>query len=139
MIRITTVLLTASFSLIMSALTAQAANTQLATTQAAKTSTIPISYLPFDITAPGTYVLTANLISTATRLNFEGYNGAINISGALMGPVVVDLKGFTLTGPGANSIGIDIGAFSNGLTNTYPITIRNGTLTKFPNWIGRRE
>src|ERR1700761_5664096 len=95
--RPTKILLTAAFSL-LSALSAQSANTQLATTQAAKNATIPISYMPFSITAPGTYVLTGNLtFSPSTSVVVP----AITVSTAISGPVVIDLKGFTLTGGGS--------------------------------------
>jgi hypothetical protein len=115
MIHPTRILLTATFSL-LSVLTVQAANTQLATTQSAKTSTIPISYLPFNITAPGTYVLTRNLT----------YNGgssgtAITISTTVAGPVVLDLKGFTISA--VNPVfTVEIGDTVPHSPNTYPIT-----------------
>jgi hypothetical protein len=125
MIHPSRILLMAAFSL-LSALSAHAANTQLATTQAAKSTSTPISYLPFNITAPGTYVLTRDLISSATR--GDAYNAAINISTAISGAVVVDLKGFTVTGPGSNSFGVTIGPNQSAVANTYPITIRNGTI-----------
>jgi hypothetical protein len=44
---------------------------------------------------------------------------------------VVDLKGFTITGPGSNSFGVTIGSISSGVSNAYPITVRNGTITNF--------
>jgi parallel beta-helix repeat protein len=109
-------LLTAALGLIMSALSAQSAN-------------IKISSLPFNITAPGTYVLTGNLTSSVTRTSTD--TGAINISTAISGSVVVDLKGFTITGPGSNSFGVTIGSISSGVSNTYPITVRNGTIANF--------
>jgi hypothetical protein len=121
----------ATFSL-LSVLAIQAANTELATTQAAKTSTIPISYLPFTITAPGTYVVTKNLSFSSPS------SAAITISTALSGPVVLDLKGFTLTGGGGSNFnaGIGIGILPASLgfqevSNTYPITVRNGTIQNF--------
>jgi hypothetical protein len=126
----TRILLTAALGLIMSA-AAQAANTQLATTQAAKTSTIPISYLPFSITAPGTYVLTGNLtFSPSTSVVVP----AITVSTAISGPVVIDLKGFTLTGSGSSgpTVAVGIGFFTGtSVRNAFPITIRNGTLLNF--------
>ena len=68
--RITTLLLTAAFSLLR-ILAAQAAN-------------IPISSLPFTITAPGTYVL-------AQDLSYSAQQGvAINILTNLAGPVIVN-------------------------------------------------
>jgi hypothetical protein len=127
MIRISTLLLTATLGLIMSALTAQAANTQLATTQAAKTSTIPISFLPFPpITAPGTYVVTADLI-------YSGTGTAISILGNLTAPVVLDLKGHTLTGsskPSAQNFSVGISVFGNG-PSVSSISIQNGAITSF--------
>jgi hypothetical protein len=114
-----------AFSL-LSVLSAQAANTQLATTQAAKSTSIPISYLPFTITAPGTYVLTGNW-------NFASQNSigpAIIISAAVTGPVVLDLKGFTMIGI-VNAVAVLIGQTSSAVPNTYPITIRNGTFQNF--------
>ena len=102
----------AAFGLITSALSAQSANTK-------------ISSLPFNITAPGTYVLTGNVTSSSTS------TGAINISTAIAGPVVVDLKGFTITGPGSSSFGVTVGFTSYGVANAYPITIRNGTIKNF--------
>jgi hypothetical protein len=106
-------LLMAAFSL-LSALSAQAAN-------------IKITSLPFAITAPGTYVVTGNLAFPATT-----NVAAITISTAIQGPVIVDLKGFTLTGAAGDSIGVGIGVFAgtNG-PNSYPITVRNGSLTNF--------
>src|SRR5271163_2271065 len=89
--------LTAALSLIMSAIVAQPAD-------------IKISSLPFNITAPGTYVLTGNL---STQI--VGATGDINISTNIAGPVVLDLKGFSITGPGYGSGGslcISIGSIS---------------------------
>ena len=95
---------------------------------------IPISSLPFNITAPGTYALTGNLTSPPIN-NQNGVFGAINISPTIAGSVVVDLGGFTLTGPGPTgtfgiSIAIVIGT-DGGPRNTYPITVRNGTIQNF--------
>src|SRR4029077_16786769 len=79
------------------------------------------------IVAPGTYVLTGNLTFPATT-----NVAAITISTAIQGPVIVDLKGFTLTGVTGDSVGVGIGLFAgtNG-PNSYPITIRNGSLVNF--------
>jgi hypothetical protein len=49
-----------------------------------------ITSLPFIITTPGTYVLAGDLSSTVANVD------AIQISTATSGPVIVDLKGFTL-------------------------------------------
>jgi hypothetical protein len=105
-------LLTAAFGLIMSAFSAQSAD-------------IPITSLPFNITAPGSYVLTGDLTFT------PGGPGAINITAQVAGPVVVDLKGFTITGPTENFdvSGVLIGNY--GAYNAYPITVRNGTIKNF--------
>jgi hypothetical protein len=61
--------------------------------------------------------------------------GAINIAAATAGSVVVDMKGFAITGPrpwesGGITIGIIIGINGSGVPNTYPITVRNGTVVK---------
>lgn len=86
--------------------------------------TIKISFLPFNITAPGTYVLTGNLDASA---------GGINISTALAGPVIVDLKGFTILGNHRNPTAINIGEpLTPGIANTFPITLRNGTIQFSP-------
>jgi len=94
----------------------------------AQSADISISSLPFNITAPGTYVVTGNLSYTGSQ------NAAIAIPVSLSGPVIVDLGGFTLTGGGGTSTGVGIGAgFTGGsfVSNAYPITVRNGTLQGF--------
>jgi Right handed beta helix region len=83
--------------------------------------------LPFIITAPGTYVLTGNLHYTGT----DSARTAISISGAIAGPVVLDLKGFTITGVPSPDFGADCISIFGSNTGLYPITIRNGTITKF--------
>jgi hypothetical protein len=103
------ILLLAAFSLIMSALSAQSA-------------TIIWAFL-FKIIAPGTYVLTGNLTSPLTRTQ-ERFNGSVNISTAIPGPVVVEFEAFSITGPGSNSFAITIGSIAPGVSNAYPITIR---------------
>jgi Right handed beta helix region len=98
----------------------------------ALSATIPISSLPFTITAPGTYVVTRNLTFSPPSGNTLAT--AITVSTALSGPVVIDLKGFTLTGSGSASltVGVGIGFVANtSVPNAYPITIRNGTLLNF--------
>ena len=105
-------LLTAAFGLIMSALSAQAAN-------------VIISSLPFTITAPGTYVLTGDLTCPAAS---GSPREAINIPSTLQGPVDFDLKGFTITGSGGLAIGVSIGGQTS---NLYPIIVRNGTFKNF--------
>jgi parallel beta-helix repeat protein len=102
--------------LVMSAMTAQAAP------KAPKSANITISSLPFTITGPGTYALTRNLSFTA-----GGANPAINIIGPIEGPVVVDLKGFTITGDVGTNYNACIAI--SGSSGLYPITIRNGTIT----------
>jgi hypothetical protein len=112
------VLLTAALGLITSAFTVHTGYAQVVQTQAATSASIKISALPFTITAPGTYVLTGNL-------NFSSYTGAgVNISTVVAGPVVLDFKGFTITGD-RTSYGVSI---NSGLLNTYSFTIRNGTI-----------
>ena len=110
----------------MSALTAQAAPTL-----PIPAPPIPISAVPYNITGPGTYQLVRNL-------TYSGSGSAITISN-LTGPVVLDFKGFTITGPGiinnAESIGtgITVQGSGGGLNDfiTIPVTIRNGTVSQF--------
>jgi hypothetical protein len=109
-------ILTVLASLII-ALTAQAAN-------------IPISSLPFTISAPGTYVLTGNLTCTSPANGANGFTGAIviNVPG---GGVTLNLKGFTITfAAGGAASGIVIGA-STTASPQSAITIRNGTISLF--------
>ena len=103
----------------MSALTAQAA------------PNIPISAVPFNITGPGTYVFVRNL-------TYTGSGSAITISN-ITGPVILDLKGFTLAGPVINSaksaetaISVNPNPTTGGIViNPNPVTIRNGTISWF--------
>jgi hypothetical protein len=95
----------------------------LPATAAPKAREIPISSLPFTITAPGTYVLTGNLQTNSSQ-------SAINIANNIQGPVVLDLNGFSLTAPNADGEAIVIEAYYGSIpTNTYPITIKNGTIS----------
>ena len=73
---------------------------------------IPISSLPYDISAPGSYYVTSNLTGVSSA-----YGIRINSS-----DVTLDLSGFTLTGVPGAFYGI---ATPSGLTN---IVIRNGTV-----------
>jgi Fe-S cluster assembly iron-binding protein IscA len=78
--------------------------------------------LALQFTAPGTYVVTGNLTTSAFT--------AISISSMVSGPVILDLKGHTITGAGEsyNSNAVNISGLS---TNAYPITVQNGTITGF--------
>lgn len=58
-------------------------------------------------------------------------DAAITKATSLSGPVLLDLKGFTITGGGGQSFGVFLGFNSEFIQNTYPITIRNGTLQNF--------
>jgi hypothetical protein len=114
---------------LISALTAQAAPKP-------PPITITQSQLPFTISAPGTYVLTGDLNFTTLSTGTTGPIPAIAIANNVNGAVVVDFKGFTITGGGeldntAVSYGVVIGNLNTPLTNTFPITIKNGTLTNF--------
>jgi hypothetical protein len=100
-------------------------NAQVVTVQAAKASSTPISSLPSNIVAPGTYALTRNLNYPAGQTI-----PAIVIANNLTGAVVVDLKGFTIASSG-DGFGVSIGYYDVPATNAFPITIRNGTLTNF--------
>jgi hypothetical protein len=86
-------------------------------------SPVQITYVPFNITAPGTYRLTTDL-----SFPFQ-QNAAITVAANLKGPVVVDLGKHTITGIGAG-IGIGIGINST-VPNTQPITVQNGTIKNF--------
>jgi hypothetical protein len=92
---------------------------------------IPITYLPFHIKAPGTYVVTANLSYPAQPTN-QNVNAAITISTSIPGAVILDLKGHTLTGGGYYSLAVGIGIFDGSTkANTRSITIQNGTVQNF--------
>jgi hypothetical protein len=84
---------------------------------------IPITAVPFAITAPGTYVLSSNLTSFASQ-------PAITIDSPTAGQIILDLGGFTLQfnpnfGPGHSGIAIQSNSTSSN------ITIRNGTVQHF--------
>lgn len=119
MIRFTTPLVMAALGLIMSALT-HTADGQTVAAPLAKATSIPISYLPYTITAPGTYVLTKNLTVTVSNAI-----AAIFIAANISGPVILNLKGFTISGGGTGS------ALTIGSPNQYPISVKNGTLANF--------
>ena len=104
-----TILLSIALGFLTSALSAQAIT--------------PINALPCVINTSGTYVLTRNLTWVA------GPQGAITIT-PQSGPIILDLKGHTITGPGNNQIGIFVGPSAN----TGSITIQNGTPTKLGVW-----
>jgi hypothetical protein len=93
---------------------------------AANSANVPITYLAFTITTAGTYVLKSNLTYPSTTAG-----PAISVSGVITGPVIIDLKGFTLTGSGNFSSGpaaIAITAL-NQYPNDFPITVQNGPVT----------
>jgi hypothetical protein len=116
-------LLMAALSLTMSALPSQAIAQR-----------IPISSVPFHITGPGTYELVGNLTCSTPNV------AAITI-GNITGPVILDFKGFTLTGLGqalypslvqnGPGIVIDGGYNSPGNANPNSVIVRNGTITQF--------
>ena len=120
MIRITTLLLTASLSLIMSA--ALFPINVKAQTPQVHSSTTKIMQLPFAIVTPGTYELIKDLSFPSSTIP------AITIQAGLPGPVVLDLRGFTMSGdvtPGSDCIDITAAPVSS------PITIQNGTIQSF--------
>lgn len=129
------ILLTAAFGLIMSAYAGPPA------------APIQIPALPFNINAPGTYVLNGDLSFTDIINNqdtgLEWDYPAITISTAISGPVVLDLRGHTILGnvvltptyiPGGTGIAIGyalpggVGPYIFGPSNTNSITIQNGHL-----------
>ena len=88
--------------IIVSAITAQAAN-------------IPISALPFNITSPGTYVLVSDLNYTAQT------GAAITILPNLSGPVILNLRGHTLTGSVILGQTLTSQCFGVNITGTVPV------------------
>jgi hypothetical protein len=117
------ILLMTAFSL-LSVLSAQAADIQ-------------ITALPFGINTPGTYVLDSDFIFT------DPTRPAISVNGFLLtGPVIVNLKGHTLLGPGnpqptsyggvASTPNSGIGfAVVGDKNNNIPVTLENGTVQGF--------
>lgn len=101
-------LLTAALSLIMGALTAQAAK--------------QITSFPFNITAPGTYVFASNLTDSSQA----PLAAAITINSPTAGIIILDLGGFTMQG--VNAFG-GIAIIANP-TRSH-IIIRNGTIAQF--------
>ena len=79
-----------------------------------------ISSLPATISQPGSYYLSQNLTHT------NRYSNAITVSAD---NVTIDLKGYTLFGPGA-TLGTSNGIYMNGRSN---VEVRNGTITAFGN------
>jgi hypothetical protein len=105
-----TLLLTVALNLIMSAIALQAAP-----------APVLITALPFNITAPGTYVLSGNLM-------IPSFQTAININSVKPGNVVLNLNGHTLTGPGNSNVP---GIFVTGNPTGSNVTIENGTVAEF--------
>ena len=95
----------AAFGLIMSAFTVQA-------------TPVLITALPFNITAPGTYLVASNL-------NLSSDQNGITIIVPKAGPVVLDLQGFTLSGL-ATRTGYSGVAINNPTGSS--IAVRNGTI-----------
>jgi hypothetical protein len=104
----------------------------LASAFTAHAATIPISSLPITISAPGTYVLKSNLTYTG-GIN-SGFQAAIAISGSVVGTVIIDLQGFTITNAGSNipsNGNYAIGVFSLFNGPSPKVTIRNGKIANF--------
>ena len=93
---------------------------------------IPITYLPFNISTPGTYVLKSNM--TYNNWNPIGpvVTPPITVSGVLTGPIVIDFKGFTITGT-HNDVGIEAVRITSASSypNNFPVTVQNGTVYLF--------
>jgi hypothetical protein len=131
MIHPTRILLTAALSL-LSVLTSHTGYAQAVPTQTAKSSSFIISSLPYSITSPGTYVLTSNL----TYFDPTGQTAAIGVSGVpLTGPVVINLKGFTLTGSSTPNplpnAAVATGIALVGGNHGVAVTIENGTIKNY--------
>jgi hypothetical protein len=87
---------------------------------ASKSAEIPITSLPATITKPGTYYFVANMYESTPE-----WPTAITVN-APGGLVVIDMRGFTLTGPeyyATSSIGF--------LIQSNDVTIKNGTIEGF--------
>lgn len=85
------------------------------------TESIPIVAVPTTISQPGSYHFSENL-------TLQGrYSNAITIN---TDDVTIDLGGYRLIGPGADSGSSNNGIYMNGRQN---VEIRNGTVTEFGN------
>jgi hypothetical protein len=94
---------------------------------------IKISSLPFTITTPGTYVLSSNLSLSGAPPVQGGLSPIVNpadyaitINTAAAGPVILNLKGYTLSG---NYVAVAV--FVQNTSNATSTTIENGTLQGF--------
>jgi hypothetical protein len=103
-----TIAMMAAFGLIMSALSAPAADKQ-------------ITYVPFTITSPGKYVLASNLNCPS--------DPAINLNPSVSGPIIIDLNGHTLSGLGG--AGVFIQGYGNPILDQSSVIVRNGTIEGF--------
>jgi len=99
----------AALGLTMSALSAQAANIQ-------------ITYLPFPITSPGTYVLASNLNCPSGQ--------AITLNPSVSGQIIIDLNRHTISGPGAGTA-VSINGYANPILDQSSVIVRNGTIEGF--------
>jgi parallel beta-helix repeat protein len=94
----------------------------------AQAGNVQITSLPFSINAPGTYVLVSDLTYTPQS------GAAITISPNLSAPVILNLKGHTLTGsvtiPLTNNSSDGVLISGNG-PSLSTISIENGTITNF--------
>lgn len=101
---------------------------QIMNATALPATNIQISYLPYTISAPGTYVLTTNMSYPSSQ------GAAITTLKTIPGPVVLDCEGHAITWTGTTgdeAFGVFIGILGPSLVNTYPITIKNGTIDGF--------
>ncbi|HOM58666.1 MAG TPA: right-handed parallel beta-helix repeat-containing protein [Kiritimatiellia bacterium] len=83
----------------------------------------PIMNVPYTITQPGSYYLTANLVTTSSGIIISTND------------VTVDLMGFSINGDRGT---YDYGVFVDGKTNApcRNIVVRNGTIKNFGNGLG---
>ncbi|MFL6542306.1 MAG: right-handed parallel beta-helix repeat-containing protein [Chthoniobacterales bacterium] len=75
----------------------------------------PISKLPFAISSPGSYYLTANLTAAASGAGITVHADSVTI----------DLNGFTLRGTGGSAAGVSVPAVQKNLC------VRNGTIAEW--------
>ena len=124
-------------ALLAAALTAQAAPSDNAHKPKPTPTPLPtppptqILFLPFVISAPGTYVLTNNLSYPATGFGTNPVAIGISLPTAV-GAIILDFQGFTITNTNPQNAGECIRIQTGGQTLVQnPLTIRNGTISNF--------
>ena len=94
---------------------------------AAHSAEIPITYLPYTISGPGTYVFKSNLYYAAPFLSSSSpLSYAITVNAP--GPVIIEMRGFTMSAPpeSSNVNGAIIPCAIDILSSN--VTVRNGSI-----------